>query len=56
MWRVTRSDTRYSDLWASEADAKRYIASLGRAVRLEKHTYDVTLPTGQHITAIAVKR
>jgi hypothetical protein len=56
MWRVTRSDTEHSDLWASESDAKHYIDCLGHAVRRERHTFDVTLPTGQHITAIAMKR
>jgi hypothetical protein len=55
MWRVTRADTMHSDLRANEMDAKRDIASLGHAVRQERLTYDVTLPTGQHITAIALK-
>jgi hypothetical protein len=55
MWRVLRSDTEHSDLWASRRDAKHHIACLGRVVQIRLHTYDVTLPTGQHTTAIVAK-
>lgn len=55
MWRVIRSDAQQS-LWATKHDAKHYIGTLGAVLRIAPHTYGITLPDHQHITATLVRR
>ena len=51
MWIVERSDIDYSSPWGTGHDAKRYIGCLGRVVPIGAYTFDVRLPSGEHVTA-----
>lgn len=55
MWIVQRSDTGFRSPWATGRDAKRYIGCLGRAVPIAAYTFDVHLPSGEHVTATMVR-
>jgi hypothetical protein len=55
MWIVERSDIGCRSPWASSRDAKRYIGCLGRVVPITAYTFDVCLPSGEHVTATMVR-
>jgi hypothetical protein len=51
MWVVQRSDGGHRTSWASGRDAKRYISCLGVVAKIAPYKFDVSLPTGEHVTA-----
>jgi hypothetical protein len=51
MWIVERSDIGLRTPVATGRDAKRYIGCLGRMVAITASTFDVCLPSGEHVTA-----
>jgi hypothetical protein len=55
MWVVQRSDIDHRSRWATGRDAKRYIGCLGRVVAITSDTFDVRLPSGEHVTAKMVR-
>ena len=55
MWIVERSDIAHRSRWATGHDAKHYIGYLGQAVPRNSYTFDVRLPSGEHVTARMVR-
>src|SRR5258708_21002545 len=51
MWIVERSDIAHRSRWATGHDAKHYIGYLGQAVPMNSYTFDVRLPSGEHVRA-----
>lgn len=51
MWVVERSDCKHHSAWATRRDAEGYIGALGLKLPIARYRFDVTLDTGEHITA-----
>ena len=55
MWIVERSNIDYRSRWSTGRDAKHYIGCLGRVFPITSYTFDVRLPSGEHVTANMVR-
>jgi hypothetical protein len=55
MWLVERSDIDYRSRWATGHDAKHYIGCLGHVAPITSYTFDVRLPSDEHVTAKMVR-
>ena len=55
MWMVQRSDCAHRSSWATGRDAKHYISCLGVVSPIGPYVFDVSLSSGEHITALMTR-